>query len=96
MINKDEIVNLTKENKKSKHTEQSKMETIEKNIKKRAVSGLYYYDYHAIMTYSMAKEIISCGYKLFEHKRFQDKVRKIELEEFAKASFYNVRISWEE
>lgn len=93
MLNATEAMNIAKSNKNARRcNENTKMETIKKNIKKRAEKGYYYYDYQASINYYMAKILIENGYKLTYKK--DDQFKPIPKEDFIKRNLYGVRISW--
>ncbi len=74
-----------------KITDASKLNTIMKNIAKRANAGFTYYDYQPSISYNMAKTLIHLGYRILRpnHKVFNEMV----IDDFIEKQ-YGKRISW--
>ena len=72
-------------------TDTTKLNTIMKNIAKRANAGFTYYDYQPSISYYMAKTLIHLGYRIldFNNKRFNEMV----IDDFLNKQ-YCKRISW--
>lgn len=72
-------------------TDTTKLNTIMKNIAKRANAGFTYYDYQASISYYMAKTLIHLGYRILkiENKKFNE----MEIDEFLDKQ-YGKRIAW--
>lgn len=75
-----------------KITDASKLNTIMKNIAKRAQAGFDYYDYQPSISYNMAKTLIHLGYRILRtnHKIFNE----MTIDEFIDGKQYGKRISW--
>lgn len=70
----------------------SKMNTIMKNIKNRAEKGFNYLDYHATISYAMAKTLTELGYKMYKFST--DTMPMKTLEDFKGKGLYRIRIDW--
>ena len=82
---------LTQQATTRKITDASKLNTIMKNIAKRANAGFTYYDYQPSISYNMAKTLIHLGYRILRHnhKIFNE----MTIDEFIDKQ-YGKRISW--
>lgn len=90
-VTAQEARKLTQQATTRKITDASKLNTIMKNITKRANAGFTYYDYQPSISYNMAKTLIHLGYRILRpnHKIFNE----MTIDEFIDKQ-YGKRISW--
>ena len=75
-----------------KVTDTSKLNTIMKNIAKRAKAGFDYYDYQPSISYGMAKSLFNLGFRIF---RTNNKIfNEMTIDDFIDGKQYGKRISW--
>ena len=90
-ISAQEARRLTQQSTTRRVTDTTKLNTIMKNIAKRANAGFTYYDYQPSISYYMAKTLIHLGYRIlkYDNKIFNEMV----IDDFLEKQ-YGKRISW--
>jgi len=83
---------ITKQATTRKVTDVSKLNTIMKNIAKRAEAGFDYYDYSPSISYTMAKSLFNLGFRIFKTKN--NVYKELTIDDFINTKQYGKRISW--